>query len=161
MQRGNVYAVPTDPARHFRLALPTGALETLDLRMDEGLAAGRHCRSIVRHLTVVARQALAWEIVFFCRRGFELASPATSGFLCAWRFSASNGVQYGTSPLYYFQAENIDLPYYDADFEDRALPRDQQGGHLHLMLVNRSPTQKDAGDAGEILITAYMEPTYG
>lgn len=160
MQRGNLIPCATDPAQHFVGALAQGAIATLNLHMDEGIAAGRHCRSILRHLTIVSAQQLAWEIVLFTSRGFNIADVASTHYLSGWQFSASNGKQYGASPFYY-QASNIDLPYWDADFTDRALPKELQGGFLHLMLINRSPTAKLAGAAGAILITGYFEPTYG
>ena len=160
MQRGNLIPCATDPATQFIGALVQGASATLDLHMDEGIAAGRHCRSILRHLTIVSAQQLAWEIVLFTSRNFNVSSVAQTHYLSGWRFSASNGQQYGSSP-YYYQASNIDLPYWDADFTDRSLPKELQGGFLHLMLVNRSPTTKLAGSAGAILITGYFEPTYG
>lgn len=161
MQRGNVYPVSTDPALHFTGALAQNALATLDLPLDQGIAAGRHCRSIVRHLTIISAQALAWEVVFFSQRGFVLNPLVSNAFLCRWRFSGFNGTTYTGAPFFYYQADNIDLPYADADFENRTLPPDQRGGNLHLMLVNRSLTAKLAGEAGAIKITAYMEPTYG
>lgn len=161
MQRGNVYPTSTDPTRHFLGALDSNEGATLDLPLDTGIAAGRHCRSIVRHLTIIATQQYAWEVVFFSRRGFQMATLGENAFLAHWRFTASDGVTYPASPYYYYQAENIDLPYADHDFEDRALPDVQRGGNLHLLLVNRSPFLKPAGAAGALMITAYLEPTYG
>lgn len=161
MQRGNVYPCATDPAVDFLGALAQNASATLNLHLDEGIAAGRHCRSIVRHLTIVSAQQLSWEVVFFTSRNFSVAAVAQTHFLSGWKFSASNGQQYGVGTPYYYQASNIDLPYWDADFTDRQLPKELQGGFLHLMLLNRSPTSKLAGVAGAIQITGYFEPTYG
>ena len=59
MQRGNLIPCATDPAQHFVGALAQGAIATLNLHMDEGIAAGRHCRSILRHLLQEAGADLA------------------------------------------------------------------------------------------------------
>lgn len=160
-QRGNVYPCATDPSTQFRGALAQNAFDTLNLKLDEGIAAGRHCRSILRHLTVISAQQLSWEIALFTTRDFSVGAVSTASYLTSWRFSYANGIQYGVGTPYYYQASNIDLPYWDADFTNRGLPQDQQGGYLHLMLVNRSMTAKLAGDPGMLKITGYFEPTYG
>ncbi len=161
MQRGSVYPIHSDPTLHFTEALAQNAYEVENIRLEESIAAGRHCRSILRHVTIVSVQALAWEVVLFNRRAFAVDILGNSSFLASWRFSADNGKQYGTSTLYHYHASNIDLPYWDADFIDQTLPRDHQGGNLHVMVVNRSLTAKSAGAAGAVRLTAFLEPTYG
>ena len=162
MQRGNVYPTQTDPAIHFTDALAQNVGEAESIQLDEGIAAGRHCRSIIRHLTIISMQGLAWEVVFFNRRSFFGTSPATSGFLSNYRFTASEGRIFSGTSLYHYHAANLDLNYNDLDFENKNLSFAERGGRMHLMLVNRTlGTDKLAGAAGAVRITISLEPTYG
>lgn len=158
--RGNVVPVRTDPAVDFTGTLVQNASATLNLRLPLAIGAGGHCRSILRHLVIASLEQRAWELVLFARRSFQTAPIGQSAFIGAFRFAAADGRQYGSSP-YYYQAQNIDLPYFDFDFEDRDLPADQRGGFLHLMLINRSPDAKSAGAGGALQLACYLEPTYG
>lgn len=161
MQRGNVFAARTDPVVHFTGALAQNAIATENVRLPMAIAAGSHCRSILRHLVIFSVQNLVWEVALFGRRTFHGAAIAESSFLASWRFSTGSAIQYGGVGPFISQAPNIDLPYMDEDFENRALPLDQQGGHWHVLLVNRSVTAKLAGAAGAVQIVGYLEPTYG
>jgi hypothetical protein len=158
--QGNAFRAATDPAVHFRGALVTSAIATENLRLPGAIGAGGHCRSVLRHLIVASVEQRAWEIALFSRRSFQSAPVGSSSFLASVQFAAGSGKQYNSGPFYY-QATDINLPYLDLDFEDLSLPQDQRGGVLHLMLVNRSPENKSAGDAGLIEIVTYLEPTYG
>lgn len=158
--RGNIVAVRTDPAQHFTGALAQNAIATLDLVLPLAIGAGGHSRAIVRQLIVSSIQALSWEVAFFSRYTFQTAPIGQSCFLGSFQFTQTSGKQYGSGP-FYWQAQNVDLPYADADFEDLTLPKEARGGKLHLMLINRSTTGKLAGDAGAIQLTSYLEPTYG
>jgi hypothetical protein len=161
MQRGNVYPVQTDPTLHFTDAIAQNAGELEHVRLEETIAAGRHCRSIIRHLTILSTQQLAWEVVLLNRRAALGTTLAASGFLSAYRFTASEGKLYTGSAWYHYFAANVDLPYNDLDFENVALSAIERGGNLHLLLVNRSPISKLAGTAGALRLTLHMEPTYG
>lgn len=159
--RGNVVRVATNSVTQFTDALITGAAENENVVLPGAIAAGMHCRSIVRHLVVASVEQLAWEIVFFATRSFQTAPLPQSSFISSFQFSAGNSKQYAPGGPFYYQAANIDLPYQDLDFENTQLPPEERGGKLHLMLVNRSPGAKTAGPNGAIQIICYMEPTYG
>lgn len=159
--RGNVVRVTTDPLTRFTDALVTGAGEPENIPLPGAIAAGKHCRSIVRHLVVASVQQLAWEIVFFADRGFQTSPLQQSSFLASFQFAAGNSKQYTANGPFYYQAANIDLPYQDLDFENLQLPATDRGGNLHIMLVNRSPTSKIVGPNGAIQLICYLEPTYG
>lgn len=159
--QGNVVRAATDPAVHFTGALAPSGIATADLVLPLAIGAGGHCRSLLRHLVVLSKEQRAWEIALFTRRSFQTGPVGASAFLASWQFTAASGKQYGTSP-YYYQAQNINLPYQDLDFADQTLPIESRGGMLHVMLVNRSQADsKSAGDAGLIEIVTYLEPTYG
>ena len=159
--RGNVVRVATDPAAHFTQGLATGVIATLNLRLPYAIGAGGHSRCILRHLAVQSVEQRAWEIVLFARYTFAVGPVGSSEFLASFQFTAASSKQYGVGTPFFYWAPNIDLPYEDRDFEDAGLPLDARGGHLHLMLVNRSPDAKSAGAAGALMITSYLEPTYG
>lgn len=159
--RGNAFRVATDPALHFVDALATGERTTIDLRLPLAIGAGGHSRSVLRHLTISSVEQRAWEIVLFSRRSFATKPVGSSAFLGSFQFASTNTKQYGVGTPFFYQATDLELPYYDLDFEDVDLPLNDRGGLLHLMLVNRSPDAKSAGAAGAIEIVCYLEPTYG
>jgi len=159
--RGNVVRVATDSTTLFTDALITTASETENVILPGAIAAGKHCRSIIRHLVVASVQQLAWEIVFFATRNFATAPLIQSSYIASFQFAAGNSKQYTPAGPFYYQATNIDLPYQDLDFENLQLPQAERGGTLHVMLVNRSPTAKLAGPTGAIQLVCYLEPTYG
>lgn len=158
--RGNAFRVVTDPTLHFTQPLVTGESATVDLRLPIAIGAGGHCRSVLRHLVIASMEQRAWEVALFSSSSFQSAPIRVSAFLASWQFSAAAGKQYGSSP-YYYQAQNIELPYLDLDFEDQSLPLDARGGQLHLMLINRSVDPKSAGALGAVQLNCYLEPTYG
>lgn len=160
--QGNVVRAATDPAVHFTGAIANnGGIATEDLLLPLAIGAGGHCRSMLRHLVIQSVEQRAWEVALFTRRSFQQGPVGASAFLASWVFATASGKQYGAG-LYVYQALNINLPYLDLDFENRSLPDAQRGGHLHLMLVNRSTVDpKSAGAAGAIEIVCYLEPTYG
>lgn len=158
--RGNVVRVATNPETDFTGALVTSELATLDLLLPMAIAGGGHCRSILRHIVVSSVEQRAWEIAIFSRRSFQTTPVGQSAFLGSFQFAMAAGKQYGSGP-YFYQAQNVDIPYADLDFEDQELPLDTRGNHLHLMLVNRSPDPKSVGEAGAIEIVCFLEPTYG
>ncbi len=154
--QGNVFLAATDPAAHFLGAQAQNVLATENVLLPFSIGAGMHARAVIRHLTIVSVQQLAWEVAFFGRSTFHNALVGPNSFLARFRFSSSEGVQYGSGP-YCYHAANIDLPYADRDIDQGP----QRGGQLHLLLTNRSPVAKSAGADGAIQIVCFMEPTLG
>jgi hypothetical protein len=149
---GNSFVVATISTAHFTGALAQNAAEGIDLDLPMSIAAGLHSRSLVRQVIVKSVQNLDWEIYLFDRgtKHTEL-DPDRNGFLGHWRLTASQGLRIGATGLFYYYVDGLAVPYED---------RDQQG-RLHLVLINRSATAKDAGAPGALTIQFRLEPTYG
>lgn len=157
MQVGQLVIVRTDPATQFVGALAQHAAETADLitgaaigQVDGGLSAGKTLKSRLRALLIASVQNLAWEIVLWGKDTYNTGAIADQFPLAQWNFAVNDGAQIAGTGLYYYYVDGLDAPYVDLDHT----------GELHLMLINRSATGKNAG-ADQILIQLQFEPALG
>lgn len=156
--------VTTNPATDFIAAQAVNVLsENVDLPLPQKTPYW-----FIRGIQITSVQALAWELWFFSRAQNFQGTMQTAYFLSAYQFAvpvvgppATIGwpVQYaGTSPdddLVRYTVSNLLLPYVDLDFPSNT---DQANPQLHVRLVNRSATGKNAGDAGAIQVTFFVSP---
>lgn len=165
MQQGSIVRVRTDKDVDFTGALAQNASATANLVPPMAIAAGGHCRARLHSIAIVSDQQLAWELMLFSTNSFATSSDLDQvGFLGKWAFIEADGVQIaGAGPFLYY-IDGLDIAYKCTDFDDHStfiagakIP----AGQVHLMLVNRSVTGKNAGATGEIVIQLGFEPTEG
>ena len=109
----------------------------------------------VRNITVVSSQNLAWEVFLFSKDTFANADVDTDSCISRIAFDTADGIQFGGAGNFYYSSmestlnagANIGVPYID---EDRS-------SELHVGLINRSSTPKEAGTYGPIAITFLVE----
>lgn len=164
MQQGSIIRIRTDKDVDFTGALAQNAIAYANLVATGDLAAGGHCRSRLKGLSIVSDQNLAWEIQLYSTNRFDQDNTDldTTPFLGRWAFAAGDGVQNAAAGPYLYYIDGLDIPYRDVDCDSHLFPTGARGqGQIHLALVNRSATGKNAGATGEIVIQLYFEPTQG
>ena len=99
-------------------------------------------------ITIVSDQNLAWELDFWNSALFGSSSDMDlDGWIGLWSFVAANGTQIAGTGSYRYYIDGLNIPLYDADGTQT----------LHVSLVNRSATAKNAGATGEIVVTFIVE----
>lgn len=157
-QTGKVLGV-SSRLTDFAATLAQNAALSLSLPLPEAIAAGRQCECLIRGITVVSYDALAWEFQFFQNNRFAQpgnvfggvpAGVGGDGFLGYWAFGAGDGVRIGGAGLYYYYIDGLGIYYND----------DDQLGNLNVLLVNRSAGGKTANAlATPFRATFNLEPT--
>lgn len=162
MQQGSIIRVRTDKDDQFTAALAQNVALTENLVAPGDLGAGGHCRSRLHSISILSDQNLAWEIALYSTDSFNTSADMDQvSFLGRWGFQAGDGTQIaGTGPYFYY-IDGLDIPYRDADFTSHIKPGGLSQGQIHLMLVNRSATGKNAGATGEIVVQLGFEITEG
>ena len=150
-QAGILHIVRTDKLVHFTDALILGAVEHEDLRFPEAIAAGNHARSVIRTLMILARENLAYEVVFWRSDQHDDPDPALDSFIGVWPFIGADGLQIAGAGLFRYYVAGLQIPYQDFD----------RTGELHISIVNRSAAAKTAGAVGELEIELGVEDSLG
>lgn len=151
MQAGLIYSCRTVSTRDFLEALAQDAASIATIQLPDAIGGSGTSRAIIRHLTILSVQNLAWEVVLYRRSSFHQADIDSYSILSRMRFTATDGVLIPGSGFYAYLSNNVDLPYAD----------DDRLGRLYLMLINHSAGAKSAGAAGAVVLELHMEPTYG
>lgn len=102
----------------------------------------------VNSLVILSDQNLAWSLLFFATTGGADPDLDLDTYLGRIDFAAEDGVQLDAAGAYRYDASGLDIPYRDDD----AL------GILHVVLMNRSATAKNAGATGEVVTVIGYRP---
>lgn len=125
---------------HFTDTLLQDYEELESLKADSSFGGGGSSRGIVVATSILSSQNLAWDLWFYDRRAGRSPDPNADGFLGYWGFVATDAKQV-TSPAhgdsYYYHINGLQIPILDDGF----------AGEVHVGLVNRSATPKDAYEA--------------
>lgn len=106
----------------------------------------------IRDVIILSDQPLAWEVQLYTTDGFENADADLDTYLASIRFSEGDGKQIDGAGLYRYDVHGLSLFYEDLDATNE----------LHVKLVNRSATAKNAGATGEIVVKfAYEKGQWG
>lgn len=114
---------------------------------DANLAGLNGNSGRIRSVTVLADQALAWEIAFYSTDGFSDPDADVDSYIDSVRFSEGDGLQDDGAGLYRYCASGLDIPYVDDDGTNE----------VHCRVINRSATGKNAGATGEIVVRVTIE----
>ena len=143
------HEIATVEGTHFTgaLALNASKVEHVPLRRDLW-GAMLNCPLIVKAVTILSVQNLAWEIQIRRSATHTANDPGADAFLARWTFAATDAVQNDGAGDYLYYIDGNDQCYRD----------DDTSGLLHLVLVNRSATAKLAGATGNIVVRLNVEP---
>lgn len=134
--------IRSDKDVDFTGSIAVGDMATTNLT---GLPANS---GIIESLTVLSDQNLAWDLALFTKDTFTNSDLDLDTFLASVRFSRLDGRQINAVGPYRYDTFGLAMPY-----------RDQDGtSELHLGLVNRGPTSKNAGASGEVVVVVGFRP---
>jgi ABC-type glycerol-3-phosphate transport system substrate-binding protein len=145
------YKVATDKDSHFTGAIAQNASEEENIVLPAALAGvNGDARGTIRAIAVLSDQALDWQLVFCSKDVFTDADLDVDSCIVTYAFTASaDALQIGGSGPYHYFKDGLALPYVDEDYS----------GELHVALVNRSVTGKNAGATGEVVVKIFIEPS--
>jgi len=141
-----VWVVRSDKDTHFTGALLTNALELEALGDAAPTSSNRTAsiRSIIRRITVISVQNLAWDVMLF--KAAYTPPLTVDGDLhpmVDWlSFAAADGVRVAGAGLYLYTWSGMEFPYYNTDAP----------GRIHVGLINRDATAKIIAAGGEIVV---------
>lgn len=145
--------VVSDKDSHFTGGIAQNAMETesISFPSDWGVLGLNEC--IVESVSIQADQNLEWDVYIWEGSEFNNADIDLDTFLDYFNFPTTSGKQIGATAQFYYAsvANNVAIPYRDKDKTSK----------LHVGLVNRSATAKNAGATGEITIKFNVRPIRG
>jgi hypothetical protein len=101
---------------------------------------------------MMADQALDWELVFWNKATAEDADMDLDAFISRVAIAVADQKQLGVTGTYYASKELAAPIIYVDDDAPAVEPK------LHVSLVNRNATAKNAGATGEVVIVVTCEP---
>lgn len=137
--RPEYYIVKSDKDTHFTGALAQNAHEEESLQLH-----ARRNRCVILDVTVLSDQNLAWDVYFWSTDAFDNADLDLDSAIGKVSFVVADGEQIGGTGAYRYHANGLAIPYNDED----------ETGELHVSVVNRSGTSKNAGATGEVVFKA-------
>ena len=166
MQPGNVIHVRTDKDVDFVLGIAQNTADTANLVPPAALGADGACRSVLKSISILSDQQLAWNLQLYSRNTFVAGQADLDAefFLGQWSFIEADGTQVAAGGPFQYYIDGLDIPYFCGDFDTHATfvaGAKRPQGQIHLQLVNRSSTSKNAGATGEIVIDLGFVPTDG
>lgn len=145
--------IVTDKDTHFTGALAQNAIEveSIDFPADWSLLESHEI--VIESIVVQSDQNLEWDIYLWSTSDYNETNLDADRFIDSFNFPTTAGKRIAGAGQYYYSApsNNIMVPYKD---EDRT-------SKLHIGLVNRSATAKNAGATGEIVVKIAARPVYG
>lgn len=143
----------SDKDIHFTGSLAEDAFETedLDFPSDWGTLEINEC--VIEGVSIQSDQNLEWDIVLWGKVAAEDTDLDIDEFVHFFNFPKTNGKQIAGTAQYYYPFPNnlVSIPYKDNNLSQK----------LHVSLVNKSVTSKNAGATGEVKIKFALRPIYG
>jgi len=150
-----LYYIRSDKDTHFSGALAQNAGELESLSFPAELNAMNVRELVIESITIIFEQAaLEWDVYLWSKAAATTASNVdTDNFLAYVNFASTGGKQIAGTGSFYYSAFDLNLPYKDQDVNAITA-----GSKLHVTLVNRSATAKNAGATGEVVVLFGVRP---
>lgn len=160
MQAGRITRIRTNSLTDLQLACAQNAMITVDIK-NNSVGAGGAVKSRIRSLTLMSDQQLAWEINFFGTADYVslVAVFESVHFLGRFGFQAADGSQIAGAGAFYYYIDGLDIAYQDFDFSNKVRNPVADIGVVHVGVVNRSATAKNAGATGRLVVGIGIEDT--
>lgn len=153
MPNYGVYYIDSVAGTHFTGALAQNAIESESIDFPDLLGSVGVHDVIIEGVTVQSDQNLEWDVFIWSKNTYNTTNLDTAELVDYFNFPAANGKQIAGANQYYYPlpANEVSVPYRDED----------NTGKLHISLVNRSATSKNAGATGEVTIRVIVRPIFG
>lgn len=145
--------IDSDKDTHFAGAIAQNAMEVESLDFPSDWADISLYSIIIESITIQSDQNLEWDVYLWTDGAVDETDLDTDKFLDYFNFPASSGKQVaGANQFYYAAPSNqMNIPYYDSD----------KASKLHVGLVNKSASSKNAGATGEVKLRFAVRPVIG
>jgi len=133
----------SDKDTHFAGALTTDAIENESINMTSDWQATSKQKCVISELMLESDQNLDWEIVLWSTSAYSDTDLDVDKGVTRIKVPASTGEQIAGAGQYYYEnplAQSID--YIDEDNRSK----------VHIGLINRDVTAKNAGATGNVVI---------
>jgi hypothetical protein len=147
-----IHHIRSDKDTHFTGALVQYAAENENLAFPSGLVGCGEC--VIEAIIIQSDQNLDWYVYIFGSDGFDDTDLDADYFIEYVAFATTTGLQIAAANQYYYSSTNLNIPYKDRDWDDSATT----AAELHIALVNRNATAKNAGATGEIVLDFIIRP---
>ena len=153
MSGKSLYTLVSVMGTHFTGALAQNAIESESIALHTDLVTLGINEILIESITIHSDQNLDWDIVLWGNSDYEEAVLDSAKFIDYFNYANASGKQAaGAGPFYYASpSNNLDIPYVDQDKTSK----------LHISLINRHATGKNAGATGEVVIKVDYRPVWG
>jgi len=148
-----VYYIDSDKDTHFTGALAQHAIESESLNFPDLFPNAGIQDVIIEGINIQSDQNLEWDVFVWSTSGYNNSDVDLAAMIDYWNFPTTSGKQIAGANQYYYPlpANRISVPYRDANNTSK----------LHVSLVNRSATGKNAGATGEVKVRFIVRPVFG
>jgi hypothetical protein len=145
--------IVSDKDSHFTggLAQNAGEAESINFPADWRTIGVNQC--VIESITIQSDQNLEWDIYLWSGAEADNTDLDTDTFIDYFNYATTTGKQIAGANQYYYASpsNNLNIAYKD----------DDNSGKLHVTLVNRSATAKNAGGTGEVKLQFIVRPVFG
>jgi hypothetical protein len=138
--------ISSDKDTHFTTELTQGAMETESINMSADMITLDIDRLLIIGLVLQASQNNEYDVIFWRTSSHDNTDLDLDKSLGYVNFSETDGKQVAGTNQYRYPSENLKIFYRDED----------QSNKIHVGLVNRSITTKEASDT--IHLTFFVIP---
>lgn len=139
--------VRSDKDSHFTGSLAQNAGE------DENLTGLDSGSGSIEQVIILSDQNLAWEVQFYKTDGFDDTDLDLDTYCGSVVFAQGDGRQVGGAGPYKYSSSYMVSPINFLNYKD-----DDKTSEMHIKLVNRSATSKNAGATGEVIVMVAYRP---
>ncbi len=145
-----ITTIDSDKDTHFSGSIAQDAIENESIDFPSDFSTTQIQKLLIRQVTLQADQALNWDLMIWSDSGYADSSDMDSdAHITTISLLASNAVDIaGTNQSYYDYEPSSPILYTDKNNTSK----------LHVGLVNRSATSKNAGATGEVKVRFMAEP---
>ena len=136
---------------HFTGALAQNAVESESLDVPSHWSTIKISKYIIEGLTIQADQALEWDVYLWGDSTYNNADMTLAKLIDQVNFPAAGGLQIAGTGQFHYASPTLEIPYEDSDNTSK----------IHVSLVNRSATAKNAGATGEVTLRFTLRPVWG
>ena len=145
--------ISSDKDSHFTGALAQHAIEVEDIT---GLKAGT---GMIISCMLQSDQNLDWTVYLFATDGHTDTDLDLDYCIGVIEFVQADGIQIASANQYYYSTSNSSQPFRQFPYWDKdALDTPSGAYELHVGLVNRNTTAKNAGATGEVVVRIGYAP---
>lgn len=141
--------IASDKDTHFTGALAQNAIESESISMPTDWATADINKMIISEMSFQSDQNLDWELIFWANGDYDESDLDASKVITRISLPATTGEQIAGAGQYIYENPlPQSIEYVDED----------NSNEIHVSLVNRDATSKNAGATGEVVMRIGCTP---